>query len=165
MIKHIVPWRKNNNLDFYNNLNYSFADLHKDINSLLNNFFDDDFSLVKRDSLFHAPKIDVIENDDNYTIKADLPGMDEKDLSVNLNENRLTIKGERKEEKKEENDKYYIAERHTGSFSRVISLPENTVDEEKIKATFNKGVLTLHLPKLPHKIKKPEKQIKIETGN
>lgn len=167
MIKQIIPWKKNNDVDFYNDFNYSFADLHRNIDNMLNSFFDDGstFNLVNKNNFLHAPKIDVLESDNNFIVKADLPGLDEKDITINLNDNKLTIKGERTTEKKEKNDKYYIAERQSGTFSRVISLPENTIDEEKIKATFKQGVLTLDLPKLPERVKKPEKQIKIETTN
>ena len=93
------------------------------------------------------PKVDVIDRDDEVFIKAELPGIDKKDVEVSMSENMITIKGaSRKEEKKEKGD-YYRSEITQGAFSRSMSLPAE-VNIEKSKATFKNGILELRLPKL-----------------
>ncbi len=79
-------------------------------------------------------------------LRADLPGLDEKDIEVRVQDNTLTIQGERKEEKEEKKEDYYCSERAYGAFMRSLTLPAS-VDASKIKATFKKGVLEVHLPK------------------
>ena len=90
----------------------------------------------------------MIENDTAFTVTAEIPGGGEEDIDVTLSQNMLTIKGEKKVEEKEEKDGFYHLERRYGSFSRTIPLPPNTVDQDKVSATFDKGVLTISLPKL-----------------
>lgn len=94
------------------------------------------------------PPIDVIETADEVVIKAELPDMDEKDVSLSLSGESLIIKGERKGEKEEKNKHYHRMERWCGIFERVVSLPVS-VDQEKISAHYRKGVLEIHLPKKP----------------
>jgi HSP20 family protein len=93
-----------------------------------------------------APTSDIIEGKDEITIKAELPGIEEKDIDVEIENNVLTIRGERKAEKKEEEKGYRRIERSYGSFLRTFTMPA-TVEAEKIKADFTNGVLTVHLPK------------------
>lgn len=109
------------------------------------------------------PAIDVIENDDHIEVKAELPGMDEKDISVELSNHRLIISGEKKEEREEgeKEGNYYMSERRYGSFRRTIPVPEN-IDAGKIDATFSKGVLTVALP-ISTEAKTKTKKIKIKT--
>lgn len=112
--------------------------------------FDDFFSL-KPSELFESnwvPSIDVEDKKKSITVKAEIPGIEEKDLNVTLEKNVLTISGEKKEERKEEyKDKSYIfSERKFGSFSRSIALPEG-IKAENVKATFRKGVLNIEIPK------------------
>jgi HSP20 family protein len=95
---------------------------------------------------FDVPAVDVAERDKEYEITAELPGLDEKDIEVNLANGVLTISGEKKEEKEEKKKGYYLAERRYGSFQRSFRVPEG-VDEGKIEASFKKGVLKLTLPK------------------
>ena len=104
--------------------------------------------------------LDVSETDDEYLVKASLPGVNPDDLDVTLDNNILTIKGEVKEEKEVKEHRYHLRERRTGSFSRSISLP-STVKSEGIEAEYNKGVLTLHLPKAEEA--KP-KRIQVRAG-
>lgn len=93
-----------------------------------------------------APAVDMMDRKDEVIIRADLPGLEQKDIEVNVGEGALTIRGQRKgdQEVKEENS--YYAERWTGSFARSVALPPG-VDAEKIRATFKNGVLEVHLPK------------------
>lgn len=100
-------------------------------------------------ALTSAPAVDVVETDTAYEIKADLPGMEEKDVEVKLANGGLTIKGEKQEEKEEKEEKqkdYYLHERHFGAFERSFRMPDG-VDTEKIQASFKNGVLTVTLPK------------------
>jgi HSP20 family protein len=128
-----------------NNLS-SIDSFRKNIDSL----FDDFFSL-KPTNLFDSewlPSIDVEESDNKINIKAEVPGIDEKDINVTLENNILTIAGEKAEEKKEENKKknYIFSERRFGSFCRSVTLPEG-IKADKIKAKFTKGILDIEIPK------------------
>lgn len=110
----------------------------------------DDFFEVKKGSLYdsdYMPAIDVREDDRNIYIKADVPGIDEKNLSVNIENNILTIKGEKSEERRDEKDKkVLIMERKYGSFQRSIRLPEG-IHSNSIKANFKNGVLSIDIPR------------------
>lgn len=106
-----------------------------------------------------APALDVRDEGDTIVIEADLPGCEEKDVDVTLADGILTIKGEKKSERKEEKDNYYMNERSYGSFQRSIALPD-TIDEEKVAAEFDKGVLKIVAPKRPEAVK-AERKIEI----
>lgn len=95
-----------------------------------------------------APRVDVSETDKAIQVTAELPGLEEKDIDVTYADGMLTIAGEHKEEieKKDEEKKYYMKERTYGSFRRVLAIGEN-VDQNKIKAAFKNGILTVELPK------------------
>jgi HSP20 family protein len=108
------------------------------------------------------PSLDVRENTKTVTIEVDLPGLDEKDVSVTLADGVVTIKGERKSEREEKDDNYYLSERSFGSFLRSVRLPES-VDEGKIDARFDKGVLTIVAQKKPEAVKS-EKKIEVKKG-
>ena len=95
-----------------------------------------------------APKLDVSETKDAYMVKAEIPGVDQKDLSVSLQNQILTIKGEKHKEKEEKDEKYHRVERSWGEFTRAIALP-GAADTENVNATFKDGVLTITLPKTP----------------
>lgn len=90
--------------------------------------------------------VDVIENADNFVVKASVPGINPDDLEITLNNNVLTIKGEVKEEKDVEEARYHLRERRYGSFTRSFTIPSN-VKAEEIQANYNQGVLSLTLPK------------------
>jgi len=93
------------------------------------------------------PAVDIHETTDNIVLRADLPGMNKDDVKVVVHDNMLTLKGERKSEKKEERASYYRMERVCGSFYRSFSLP-SMVDASKIKAGYTNGVLEIVLPKV-----------------
>jgi HSP20 family protein len=109
-----------------------------------------------------APRIDVSETDSEIKIEAEMPGVEEKDVEVVLSNGRLTIKGEKKQEKEEKKKDYHVVERAYGSFARSIGLPF-TADPEKVKASFTKGVLTVTVPK-PPEVKAKERKIPIGKG-
>jgi HSP20 family protein len=108
-----------------------------------------------------SPSVDVAETDKEVTVTAELPGLDEKDLDVNLSDGVLTLKGEKKSEKEERNKTFYRSERSYGMFERAIALPAEVL-EDKVEAEFSKGVLTVRLPKSPAAQKKAKK-IEIAT--
>jgi HSP20 family protein len=93
-----------------------------------------------------SPAFDLIEREKEYEITAELPGIDEKDVDIKLSNRTMTIRGEKKVEKKEKEKDYYLSERRYGSFRRSFQIPPD-VDPDKIEASFLKGVLTLTLPK------------------
>ena len=109
-----------------------------------------------------APSIDVSETGKAIKITAELPGMEEKDISVTLEEDHLILAGERKEEKNEENEEYYHREMAYGSFQRTIPLNAK-IDAGKAEAVFKNGVLKISLPKVPGTEKKKGKKIKIKS--
>lgn len=93
-----------------------------------------------------ALAVDVVENDDSYSVTASLPGVKPEDIEINLNDNVLTITGEIKEERKEEKGRLLIQERHYGKFSRSVRFPA-LVNSENVEANYKDGVLTLEVPK------------------
>jgi len=95
---------------------------------------------------FLSPRVDVTESDRSFEIAAELPGLDEKDIEVVVENDLLTIKGEKTEEKSEKQKNYHLTERRYGAFQRSFQLPGN-VDAGRIKAGFDKGVLKVSLPK------------------
>ncbi len=102
------------------------------------------------------PNVDVIERDEEVLVRAELPGVDKKDLEVSLSDNALTIKGSTKTEEKEERGDYYRREVSSGTFSRTVRLPTE-VDGDKVQSSFKDGLLELTLPKVKkarrHRIK------------
>ena len=95
-----------------------------------------------------APSFEVKENKESFVFRADLPGVAEKDLQVQLNDNRLSVSGKRESEKTEQNETYYATERSYGSFTRSFTLPEG-VDADKAHAELKNGVLSISIPKHP----------------
>ncbi len=106
-------------------------------------------------------RFDVSESDKALELTAELPGIDEKDLELLLGDGVLTLKGEKRAEKEEKEKDYYLSERRYGAFTRSLRLPE-TVDPDKIKATFDKGVLRIVVPKRAE-AKAKEKRIAISV--
>jgi HSP20 family protein len=108
-----------------------------------------------------APPVDVYEDEHNVTLKIEVPGIDEKDIDVRIENSVLTVHGERKFEKEEKEENYRRVERQYGSFTRTFTLP-TTVDTEKVEANYDKGVLKIALPK---KAEAKPKQIKVNVGS
>jgi HSP20 family protein len=106
-----------------------------------------------------APAVDVYEDEHQVTLKIEVPGIDEKDIDVQVENNTLTVHGERKIEKEEKEENYRRVERQYGSFTRTFTLP-TTVDTEKVSANYDKGVLKIALPK---KAEAKPKQIKVNV--
>jgi HSP20 family protein len=107
-----------------------------------------------------APAVDVYEDEHKVTLKIEVPGIDEKDIDVRVENNTLTVHGERKIEKEEKEENYRRVERRYGSFTRTFTLP-TTVDTENVSANYDKGVLKVNLPK---KAEAKPKQIKVNVS-
>lgn len=128
--------------------------LHKEVDRLFDDFMGgigprrSGTRLWDQDDDELVPKIDVSETDKEIKVTADLPGIDEKDIEVTLSDGLLTIKGERKAEKEEKDEKksFHRIERSYGLYRRSIALPSD-VEEDKVKADFARGVLTINMPK------------------
>jgi HSP20 family protein len=120
------------------------------------------FARFSADTL--SPKIDIAESKDAIDVTAELPGVDEKDLDVTLANGMLTIRGEKRTERDEQDkDKnWYVVERSYGSFSRTIPLPFDP-DPAKVEAKLDKGVLHIHLPK-PAEVAQNQQKIEIKKG-
>lgn len=103
-----------------------------------------------------VPAVDVAEDEKAYHITAELPGLSEKDIEVNLSGDVLTISGEKRDEREEKEKSYHFSERRYGSFRRSFALPQG-VERDKVEATFKNGVLSLTLPKTPDAMQQQKK--------
>jgi HSP20 family protein len=136
-----------------------FSSLHDQVNRLLDSNFSRGGN-TETDLATWAPAVDIYETEGELVVKADLPDLDEKDIDVRIENNVLTIRGERKFEKSINQDNYLRVERTYGAFSRSFSLP-NTIDSEQIHAEYRNGVLSVRMPKREES--KP-KQIKVSVS-
>ena len=128
--------------------------LQSDINRLFDAFMTPFEGTEIRRTL--SPKLDVAEMKDKYEIKAELPGIDEKEIDLSMDDGVLTISGEKKTEAESDDKGYYLKECSYGTFSRSIRLPEN-IAEDKIVAKFDKGVLMIDVPKKEPTVAKTKK--------
>ncbi len=109
-----------------------------------------------------SPAMDLVEADDHFLLKADLPGLDEDDVAIELRDNTLRVSGERKAEHEQRERGWYRMERSFGQFSRSLTLPEG-INADAIAATFDKGVLEVRIPK-PEERKPRRIEIKVGEG-
>jgi HSP20 family protein len=107
-----------------------------------------------------SPSVDISETKDDFVVKAELPGLEAKDVNVSISGNVLTIKGEKKAEEEEKDEHYHRVERYSGSFQRVFQLPSG-VKADKVEANFDKGVLKVILPKV-EEAKKKQIEVKVK---
>ena len=112
----------------------------------IDRFFNDRPGFYRNSDVKWAPRTDVHETEKEILVDVELPGIDKKDVKVELKENVLTISGERKYENKSKDGKNRLIERHYGEFTRSFTLPD-TVENDKISAAYKNGILTLTLPK------------------
>jgi len=125
--------------------------LHRSIDDLLEDFFGG-LPVAPQEGIV-SPHFDVSETEESVVVEAELPGMDEKDIELTLQDNVLTIKGEKKREEETKKKNCYISERSYGRFQRSLQLGSN-MNADQVEATFKKGVLTVTIPKLePEKSK------------
>lgn len=150
-MKNLVPWRRKEEHNLVaRNRPDSLEDLHQQMNRLLDAFFQG-WSLpapwhAGQEEPWFAPVCEVAETDNEVKVRAELPGLNEKDVEVTLEDDQLMIRGEKKQERAEKKKNYHLAECSHGRFERVIPLPAG-IDQAEIKAQFKKGVLTVTLPK------------------
>ncbi len=147
-IKDLIPWaRKDGAPDAKSSEDNPIATLQREMNHVFENFWN-------RVGQFEWPwgsdeaKSDMVETDNAIEVSIELPGMEMKDIEVTVNDDMLTVKGEKKIERKEEKKGYYLSERSYGAIYRTIPLPPG-VDGEKAQASFKNGVLTIKLPQSP----------------
>ncbi|WP_103019903.1 Hsp20/alpha crystallin family protein [Salinibacter altiplanensis] len=124
--------------------NRTVRDLQREVDSIFDQFFgrgsNDDASTV------WAPRTDLSETDDAFRLRLDVPGTTKDDITINLQNNTLTVSGERSSERQKEGEEYVRVERAFGNFHRTFTLPD-AVDPESVEATHDEGVLTIHVPK------------------
>jgi HSP20 family protein len=125
--------------------------IQSEMNRLFNSFFDTPTHSSGAPLRRYTPAMDLVDTGEAFVLKADLPGLSESDVSIEVDDNVLTISGERKSEHEDRKAGYYRVERSHGSFRRSLTLPDG-VDPEAVTATFDKGVLTVTVPK-------PEQQV------
>jgi HSP20 family protein len=127
------------------------------VNSLFRDFNEDDSALT---AASFVPAVDIYEDAQKVVVKLEVPGIEEKDLDVRVENHRLTVKGERKFEKEEKEENFHRIERRYGNFSRAFTLP-STIDTETVQASYNAGVLKLELKK---KAEAQPRQIKVNIA-
>ena len=140
--------------------------IQNEMNRMFDQFFSEDFpfstSLLARPTMEFFPRLDISENDTEFQVTAELPGMEEKDLQIRLEKDTLVLSGEKKSETEHKGKTYHRVERSYGSFERVIPF-DTQLDEDKVSAVFKNGVLTVTLPKAGDAIRK-SRQIEIKKG-
>jgi HSP20 family protein len=149
-----LPWKRNKN-------NHA-EELHREIDNIYDRFFEPDFmpsSYIFGNGKW-GPKLDISEGRKNIIVKAEIPGIEAKDLDITIDGRRLNIRGEKKQEQTEEEETYYRIERSYGYFNRTIELSAEA-DPEKVDASYKKGILKIKL----RKTKSSEtKRIKVTSG-
>jgi len=130
----VTPWRRTGAL----------RPVWREMDDLLNRFFGE-MPLAER-AWEWMPSVDIAETDGNITVKAELPGMDAKDIDIDVTGDVLTLRGEKKTEEEKKEDRYYCRERHYGSFQRSFRLPAG-VQSDKVDAEFKNGILSINIPK------------------
>jgi len=125
---------------------------------MFDRFFDTERALPA----LSLPAVDISEDDKAYTIAAELPGLEEKDVEVTTMGDTLILKGEKRQEKQQKDKNYYLSERSYGAFQRSFALPDS-VDQNKIAASFAKGVLTVTLPKTAE-ARDQQRKIEVKTS-
>ncbi|MFQ3592962.1 MAG: Hsp20/alpha crystallin family protein [Gemmataceae bacterium] len=138
----LIPWRRSGG-----GLMEPFQQFQREMDQLMQRFFGDTESSSNSLAVW-APRVDVEEDDKQFVIKADLPGVDVKDVEVSIVDNVLVLRGHKKEEREEKNKNYHRLERFEGQFHREIALPRG-IDAEHIQAKSHQGVLTVTIPKKP----------------
>src|SRR3954467_6571347 len=139
-----------------------FSTLQNEMNRLFNSVFDAPTTNGNGGTLRRwMPAMDLVETGDHFVLRADLPGLSESDVNIEVEDRVLTISGERKAEQTENKDGYHRVERAFGAFSRSLTLPEG-IDPESVAASFDRGVLEVQIPKPEER--KPRK-ISIGVGN
>jgi HSP20 family protein len=140
------------------------ASLQNEMNRLFSTFFDTPTTGGNGQGIARRwiPAMDLVETDDHFVLRADLPGVAEDDVTIEVENDVLTIAGERKAEHEEQREGYYRLERATGAFSRTLTLPDG-VDAEAVRASYDRGVLEIRIPK-PERARPRKVQIGVERA-
>jgi HSP20 family protein len=136
--------------------------IQNEMNRLFNNFFDTPSPNANGAYRRWIPAMDLVETENDFVLRADLPGLSEQDVNIELEDNVLTISGERKAEHEERKEGYYRVERSSGSFRRSLTLPDG-VEPESVSAKFDRGVLEVRVPK-PERRKPRKVAISVGAG-
>jgi HSP20 family protein len=134
--------------------------IQTEMNRLFNTLFDQSASSGDASARRWIPAMDLIETSDHYVLRVDLPGLSDEDVNIELQDNVLTLSGERKSERDQQREGYYRLERSAGVFSRSLTLPEG-VDPGGVKARFDRGVLEI---KIPRPEQKKPRQVRISVS-
>jgi HSP20 family protein len=164
-ITDLIPWRRTDG-GVATRQSDPFTQLHREIDRVFSDFMTDwpwsgRMNLMDRRLGSFVPDVNITETDKEFRVTAELPGMDEKDLEVTYLEGGLTIKGEKREEHEEQRGDFIHSERQFGAFERTIPLPSD-INPDKAKASFQKGVLSITLPK-SEEARSSKKTIPIQT--
>jgi HSP20 family protein len=150
MVWEISPWRPFRDLER----------MRKEMDRLWDSFFEGRPSRKVEEVGEWLPTLDVLETKNDLVVRAEIPGIDPKDIDISLANDILTIKGEKKQEIEEKEENYHLVERSYGSFTRMVRLPRE-VQSDKISASYKNGILKITLPK-SEEAKKKEIKIKVE---
>ena len=157
-VKDILPWRAQG-LDLWKDMEDTFSSLQRQFNRMWT-----DYPGVAGDGNGRLgrfiPTVDVDETDKHIVVTAEIPGMEEKDISLTVNDHALVLQGEKREEKKDA--EHHLLERSYGHFRRVIPMPDG-VDVDKVAARFKNGILTVEIPKNAKAIEKTRK-VEVKAG-
>jgi HSP20 family protein len=123
-----------------------FEDVENRMNRFMQRAFGEPFGVALTEAIGWVPAMDIVETAKELTVSAELPGMDQRDIDISVDDGVLTIRGEKTDEREHEEKKVYLYERSYGSFQRAFTLPTN-IETDKIVAEFEKGVLKIHVPK------------------
>lgn len=126
--------------------NRTIRDLQREVDSLFDRFFDRDSGSDQGGSAVWSPRTDLLETDDAFRLRLDVPGMTKDDITINVQNNTLTVSGERSSERTDEGEEYVRVERAFGNFHRTFTLPD-AVEADRIEAAYENGELTIHVPK------------------
>lgn len=163
MFGSLIPWRsKSQSMSRRDDFFDPMLSLRREVDRIFDEFFNGFGNIGHGASLSLRPAVDIAEDDKELVISAEIPGLDEKDLDVSLAGDLLTIKGEKKAEHEERNGGAYYVERRYGSFSRSVRLPFQ-VDDQDVEAKYEKGVLTIRIPK-PIEMQKAVRRIPINAS-
>jgi HSP20 family protein len=148
MALEMMPWRRSGDI----------RPISRDIEDLWNRFFGE-LAATQPSGFAWAPSVDIAEMDGTIQVKAELPGLEAKDIEVDVTDNVLTLKGEKKMEEEKKGERSICRERYSGSFQRSFRLPG--VQSDKVDAEFKNGVLTINIPKSEES---KQKKIDIRTA-
>ena len=159
-IHELMPWNRPSSIFVRRGegVSNSLASLQEEMNRMFDHFYNGTQAHLTDwdEKALAAPSINVVESGDSFRVEAELAGIDPKNVEVEIVNNSLTLKGERKEEEKQGGDNYLRHEISYGSFARTVALPE-TADSDKAKASFKNGILTVAIPKKLEAQQKPRK--------